>query len=51
MEVLQQNMDLGKRKTCLLKKYKSKEYYNFLKSLKKYLDPNKNLGTNKLFKS
>ena len=42
---------LGQKKNMLLKKYKSKEYYNFLKSLKKYLDPNKNLGTNKLFKS
>jgi FAD/FMN-containing dehydrogenase len=42
---------LGQKKNMLLKKYKSKEYYNFLKSLKKYLDPNKNLGINKLFKS
>ena len=42
---------LGQKKNMLLKKYKSKEYYNFLKSLKKHLDPNKNLGTNKLFKS
>ena len=42
---------LGQKKNMLLKKYKSKEYYNFLKSLKKYLDPNKNFGTNKLFKS
>ena len=42
---------LGQKKNMLLKKYKSKEYYNFLKSLKKHLDPNKSLGTNKLFKS
>jgi len=42
---------LGQKKNMLLKKYKSKEYYSFLKSLKIYLDPNKNLGANKLFKS
>ena len=42
---------LGQKKNMLLKKYKSKEYYNYLKNLKKYLDPNNNLGTNKLFKS
>jgi FAD/FMN-containing dehydrogenase len=42
---------LGKKKNMLLKKYKSKEYYNFLKNFKKHLDPNNNLGVNKLFKS
>ena len=33
-----------KEKNMLLKKYKSKEYYDFLKNLKNYLDPKKNLG-------
>ena len=42
---------LGQKKNMLLKKYKSKEYYDFLKNLKNYLDPKKNLGANKLFKS
>jgi FAD/FMN-containing dehydrogenase len=42
---------LGQKKNMLLKKYKSKEYYNFLKNFKKHLDPNNNLGVNKLFKS
>ena len=42
---------LGQKKNMLLKRYKSKKYYNFLINFKKYLDPNKNLGVNKLFKS
>lgn len=42
---------LGQKKNMLIKKYKSKEYYNFLINFKKHLDPNKNLGVNKLFKS
>ena len=42
---------LGMLKNELLLKYKSKNYYKFLKKLKKHLDPNLILGKNKLFKT
>tara|TARA_B100000900_G_scaffold403053_1_gene409664 strand:+ start:19 stop:1284 length:1266 start_codon:yes stop_codon:yes gene_type:complete len=42
---------LGMLKNDLLLKYKSKNYYKFLKKLKKHLDPNLILGKNKLFKA
>ena len=42
---------LGILKNKLLMKYKSKNYYEFLKKLKKHLDPNLVLGKNKLFKA
>ena len=42
---------LGVLKNKLLIKYKSKNYYEFLKKFKKHLDPNLVLGKNKLFKT
>ena len=42
---------LGSLKNDLLIKYKSKNYYEFLKKFKKHMDPNLVLGKNKLFKT
>ena len=41
---------LGLQKNKLIKKYKSKEYLNFLKNIKKSLDPKIILGRNKIYK-
>ncbi len=42
---------LGLKKNNLLKNYRSKNYYNFIKKLKNHLDPDFKLGKNKLFKA
>ena len=39
---------IGTQKLNLLKKYKSKEYYNFLKKLKKHMDVKSIMGRGKL---
>ena len=39
---------IGTQKSDLLKKYKTKEYYNFLKKLKKHLDTKSIMGRGKL---
>ena len=39
---------IGTQKKNLLKKYKSKEYYNFLKKLKKHMDVKSIMGKGKL---
>ena len=42
---------LGVKKNNLLKNYKSKNYYKFIKKLKEHFDPDFKLGKNKLFKA
>jgi len=41
---------LGLQKNKLIKKYKSKEYLNFLKKIKKTVDPKLILGRNKIYR-